>query len=172
MNKKTKNMKKIKLLISVLTVAAFATASVSAFAKDGKNEKSEKTLTEQNGKAVGKDISALFEQFKKTGTVDVKNPVNIVSLTDMASNLAGFKNTPDKAPFIKGLVESSKGLITDENANKTLNALGEISKLDLSSLGGDAVSGLFAKMGGKSNSGNGAGDIASDILSGLFKGLQ
>lgn len=168
---------KSKIILSVLAAAIFAASGVPAMAQDTKDaeEKSEeKTLTEENGKAVGRSLSGLYSQYQKTGSVEITNPSNIINLGSLGKNLANFKGTKDKGPFVKGLIASSKGMVTDENVNKVLDCLGAISTLDLSSIAGGAAGGLLSKLGGKSKSGSDNNDAsgAASILNGFFEGLK
>lgn len=170
-------MKKLKIIFLVLAAAVFAASEIPAMAQDTKDDQKKAkvdTLTEENGNAVGKALSNLYSQYRKSGSVEITNPSNIVNLGTLAKNLANFKGTKDKAPFVKGLVASSKGMVTNENANKVLDCLGAISSLDLSSISGGAVNGLLSKFGGKSKSGsnNNEASGAASILDGFFKGLE
>lgn len=170
-------MKKFKIIFSVLAIAIFAISVIPAMAQDTNDSQEnteEKTLTEENGKAVGIALSNLYSQYKDAGSVEITNPSNIVNIGSLAKNLANFKSTNDKSPFVKGLVASSKGMITDENANKVLECLGAISDLDLSSITGGVTGGLLSKFGVKSKSGSNnkeASGVAS-ILNGFFEGLK
>ena len=159
-------MKTIKNIVAALAIALLALASFPTMAQTA-------TLTEDNGVAVGKALSSLYSQFKSTGTIDIKNPVNIISLGNLAKNLAGFKSTKDNVPFIKGLIDSSKGLVTNTNSSNVLESLGSISQLDLSSLGSEAANNVLSKLSKKKTAPTGGdGDIVASILTNLFQTIQ
>lgn len=177
-------MKTFKIILAALFIS-LAVPSVSKAQTSILSDVSS-LLTNKNGNTAGSALLSLYTNYKADGKIDLSNTTNIQSIITLAQNIKGIKEQKDNTNFLSGLISGSKNLINNSNSSTALDALGQISSLDLSSLGKQAasaaatkaVSGLFSKIGSKNNSTASASETkdanatqASSILSGLFKTL-
>ena len=142
-------------------------------------------LTQANGNNAGAALLSLYTNYKAAGRLDLTNASNIQNILVIANNIKGLKEQKNTTNFLSGLISGSKNLVNTGNATGALSALGNLSTLDLSSLGKqaaasattNAASGLLSKLGGKSGqaSASAATDSnanqAGSILTGLFNNV-
>lgn len=123
-------MKPIKL-IAILTAAVLSLGFC--------RQASAQTLTSTNGNSAGGALLSLYTQFKADGKLDMTNPNNIANLIKLANNIKGLANNTNTKSFLSGLIQGSKNLVNTSNQSNVLGTLASLSKLDLSSLAGDAA---------------------------------
>lgn len=143
------------------------------------NANTQSLLTSSNGLAAGKALLSLYTQYKADGKLDLSKANNITNIVNLITNVKGLKsgstsaNTPSS--FISSLISGSNNLVTKNNANSVLGALGSISNLDTSSIASSvASSALSSVLSKKSNNTttSSAASTAGSVLTKLFGSLK
>lgn len=107
-------MKRLSILI--VCVAAMAFASCSALSSAA----SSNTVANASGQTCGTAVQGLYRSYKSTGTVDLTNTTNLNNALALATAYTNLKQNKDNSDYRKafttGLIASSAGLITSQNA--------------------------------------------------------
>lgn len=142
-------------------------------------------LNASNGLAAGKSLLALYTQFKADGKLDLSNASNINNIVTLVSNVKGLtsESTASSTPasFVSSLISGSNNLVTKNNSNSVLGALGSIANLDTksiaSSVASSAAKSAIGNLLGKASSSSAASSsqaasTAGSVLSSLFSSLK
>lgn len=108
--------------IAILAVC-FATLAMSACSIF--NSASSDSVAVGLGRTCGTAVLGLYQSYKKTGTVDLTNANNLTNALALATCYTQVKqninNSSYRQSFTTGLISSSAGLITNQNAAAFVN---------------------------------------------------
>lgn len=114
-------MKRLGLLM--VCFATLALASCGAL----QSVSSSNTVAQASGQACGTAVQGLYNAYKRSGTVDLTNTNNLNNALALASAYTTLKQNMDNASyrnsFTNGLILSSAGLITQDNATQFIDRL-------------------------------------------------
>lgn len=112
-----------RLAILFVCVATLATSSCSLF----QSAASSNTAAQALGQTCGAAVLSLYQSYKSTGTLSLTsgdNLTNALALATCYTQLSQNKSNSDyRKSFANGLILSSAGLITNQNASTFINAL-------------------------------------------------
>ena len=107
-------MKRLGLLI--MCVATLAMTSCTTL----QNAAASDTVASATGQSCGTAVQGLYSAYKRTGTVDLTNTTNLNNALAVATAYTNLKqnksNSNYRKAFTSGLIASSAGLITSDNA--------------------------------------------------------
>ena len=110
-----------KLAIFFVAVATLAMTSC------GMLNSSSNSVAQAAGQTCGTAVLTLYRAYKASGTIDLTNANNLSSALALATCYTQIKQNKDNAnyrkAFTNGLILSSSGLITNENAGAFVNTL-------------------------------------------------
>ena len=110
-----------KLAIFFVAVATLAMTSC------GMLNSSSNSVAQAAGQTCGAAVLTLYRAYKASGTIDLTNANNLSSALALATCYTQIKQNKDNAnyrkAFTNGLILSSSGLITNENASSFVNML-------------------------------------------------
>lgn len=111
------------LSILLVCVAALAFASCSSLSSAA----SSNTVANASGQTCGTAVQGLYKAYKNTGTVDLTNTTNLNNALALATAYTNLKQNKDNSAYRKafttGLIASSAGLITSENATSFVDKM-------------------------------------------------
>lgn len=112
-------MKKLATIIVAFATLAFASCSILNNSSD--------TTAQAAGQTCGAAVLGLYNAYKATGTINLGEANNLTNALALAACYTQIKQNKDnqsyRKSFANGLVLSSAGLITNQNANTFINAL-------------------------------------------------
>lgn len=107
-------MKRIAILMMCIATLAMSGCSALSTAT------SSNAVAKASGQACGTAVQGLYSAYRNTGTVDLTNSTNLNNALALATSYAAMKenkgDTNYRKAFINGLIASSAGLITSQNA--------------------------------------------------------
>lgn len=133
-------MKLIRVIAASLAV--LVASSVSSFAPQANAQSSILSTVlsgSSSGRTAGAAVKALYQTYKSTGTIDLKNTANIVNITRLTTSIKGLKGQTNKSQFYKdfakGLVLGSDSLITSALSGNATQSLSKLANgLDFNTL--------------------------------------
>lgn len=127
--KHQKNHKMKRLGLLMMSIAALAMTSCSAL----QSAASSNTVANASGQACGSAVQGLYKSYKKSGSIDITSGSDLTNALQLATAYSQLKqNKKDKSyrkAFTSGLISSSAGLITSQNASSFINQMLSISGL-------------------------------------------
>ena len=112
----------------MMCIAALAMTSCSAL----QSAASSNTAANASGQA-GSAVQGLYKSYKKSGSIDITSGSDLTNALQLATAYSQLKqNKKDKSyrkAFTSGLISSSAGLITSQNASSFINQMLSISGL-------------------------------------------
>lgn len=119
-NKKYHNMKRLAILF--VCVATLAMTSCGMLGAGANN-----TAAQALGQTCGSAVLGLYNSYKSTGTIDLTNSNNLTNALALATCYTQLRQNKDnnnyRNAFTSGLILSSAGLITNQNAGSFINTL-------------------------------------------------
>lgn len=111
-----------RLAIFFACFATLAMASCSSLGAGAQN-----TAAQALGQTCGSAVLGLYNSYKSTGTIDLTNANNLTNALALATCYTQLRqnkeNTTYRNAFTSGLILSSAGLITNNNAGSFISAL-------------------------------------------------
>lgn len=120
-------MKRLGLLLVCIATLAMTSCSLL------QNAAASNTAANASGQACGSAVNGLYKSYKSTGNLDITSGTNLTNALQLATAYSQLKqNKNDKSyrkAFTSGLITSSAGLVTSQNANAFINKMLSISGL-------------------------------------------
>lgn len=111
-----------RLAILFVCAATFAFASCGMLGAGAGN-----TAAQALGQTCGSAVLGLYNSYKSTGTIDLTNANNLTNALALATCYTQLRQNKDNSTyrnaFTSGLILSSAGLITNQNAGNFVSAL-------------------------------------------------
>ncbi|MBR1549690.1 MAG: hypothetical protein IJ634_03545 [Bacteroidales bacterium] len=111
-----------RLAIFFVCFASLAMASCNMLGAGAGN-----TVAQSLGQTCGSAVLGLYQSYKSTGTIDLTNANNLTNALALATAYTQLRqnkdNTSYRNAFTSGLIMSSAGLITNQNAGNFVSAL-------------------------------------------------
>lgn len=112
-----------RLGILMMCFAALTLTSCSLF----QSAASSNTVASASGQACGTAMQGLYSSYQNTGKVDLTNATNLNNALALATAYTSLKQNKDdqnyRKAFTAGLIASSAGLITSQNATAFVDKL-------------------------------------------------
>jgi len=119
-NKKYHNMKRLAILF--VCAATLVMTSCGMLGAGANN-----TAAQALGQTCGSAVLGLYNSYKSTGTIDLTNSNNLTNALALATCYTQLRQNKDnnnyRNAFTSGLILSSAGLITNQNAGSFINTL-------------------------------------------------
>ncbi|MBR1765648.1 MAG: hypothetical protein IJ745_01235 [Bacteroidales bacterium] len=113
-------MKRLALIAIGFATLGFASCSVLGNAAGN-------TVAQTLGQSCGSAVLGLYQAYKSTGTIDLTNTTNLTNALAVAAAYTQLQQNKEDQTFRKaftsGLVLSSAGLITNQNAGAFINTM-------------------------------------------------
>lgn len=111
-----------RLAILFVCVATLAMTSCDMLGAGASN-----TVAQSLGQTCGTAVLGLYQSYKNTGTIDLTNANNLTNALALATVYTQLRQNKDnntyRNAFTSGLILSSAGLITNQNAGNFISAL-------------------------------------------------
>lgn len=111
-----------RLAILFVCVATLAMTSCGMLGAGASN-----TVAQSLGQTCGAAVLGLYQSYKNTGTIDLTNANNLTNALALATVYTQLRQNKDnnsyRNAFTSGLILSSAGLITNQNAGNFISAL-------------------------------------------------
>ena len=145
---------KAKISLAAIVMAGFILfAACGTTSSGGSTTSSPASSAAYNtGSVVGQSLLGIYQQYKSSGKIDLKNPTTILQLLALSTQIEtvkqNYKNASFYADFTKGAVLGSQNTISNSNVGGVVNALTGLNLGGITSGGGVPASNTTNVMNG------------------------